>query len=86
MAKAILNFHFDYLNPSLIPVIPVSPVSPVRLAHLWVDFRVIFLELGDILELFGQSLWFACIYLGVVVQADDFGKSIQLCGPLCLLQ
>ena len=24
------------------PVSPVSPVSPVRLAHLWVDFRVIF--------------------------------------------
>ena len=22
-------------------VCPVSPVSPVRLAHLWVDFRVI---------------------------------------------
>ena len=23
------------------PVIPLSPLSPVRLAHLWVDFRVI---------------------------------------------
>ena len=23
------------------PVSPVNPVSPVRLAHLWVDFRVI---------------------------------------------
>ena len=50
------------------------------------QLTVFFLELGDILELFGQSLWFACIYLGVVVRADDFGKSIQLCGPLCLLQ
>ena len=50
------------------------------------QLTVFFLELGDILELFGQSLWFACIYLGVVVRADDFGKSIHLCGPLCLLQ
>ena len=24
------------------PVSPLSPLSPVRLAHLWVDFRVIF--------------------------------------------
>ena len=30
----------------VIPVIPVSPVSPVRLAHLWVDFRVILDGLG----------------------------------------
>ena len=28
----------------VIPVSQVSPVSPVRLAHLWVDFRVISVE------------------------------------------
>ena len=39
------------------------------------QLTVFFLELGDILELFGQRLWFACIYLGVVVRADYFGKS-----------
>ena len=27
------------------PVRPVSPVSPVKLAHLWVDFRVILVKL-----------------------------------------
>ena len=30
----------------VIPVGQVSPVSPVRLAHLWVDFRVIFVHLN----------------------------------------
>ena len=32
---------FIFFRIPVIPVIPVSPVSPVRLAHLWVDFRVI---------------------------------------------
>ena len=38
----------------VIPVIPVSPVSPVsqvsqvRLAHVWVDFRVIYIALSVI--------------------------------------
>ena len=30
----------------VIPLSPVSPVSPVRLAHLWVDFRVITSEMA----------------------------------------
>ena len=32
------------------PVIPVSQVSPVGLAHLWVDFRVIFAKNGSFKE------------------------------------
>ena len=31
----------EFFKYSNIPVIPVSQVIPVRLAHLWVDFRVI---------------------------------------------
>ena len=37
-----VNHVIDVIDMiDVIDVIDVSPVSPVRLAHLWVDFRVI---------------------------------------------
>ena len=43
------------------PVSPMSPVSPVRLAHLWVDLRVLFLCTFPLVEMveFDQAGWIA---------------------------
>ena len=68
----------------VIPVIPVSPVSqvspasqvsPVRLAHLWVDFRVIYM--------FSEICFHFGVKLDLDTFSDEFSSHVQFQSLRC---
>ena len=70
------------------PVRPVSPVSPVRLAHLWVDFRVIYIEK---ITRTGKTVWSSMSRICHMVKMSygaftQVANTYDMCHIFCILK